>query len=604
MKNSKAKTELISNITYTIKLAFSLSKPRVIHSLLRQIVDQFLWVFYSAYFIRFIVNIIENRLPLKEIIISVAIIGFISLLLQIYINYCDNVLFPVQNVKLFHGIYQKIFKKSENVELKCYENTKFYDAFSLSLDGIGSKLSEMTDNLSRIIGGTMSALAASWIMVMIDKWTILFLAFPLIGNFIIAPRLNKLFYQRNVEAVPFDRIMGYINRVMYLPEYAKEIRMSKIYNVLFTKYNQATADKSSLWKKYFKGTFIYGIIQFFVSYIIIFEGIFLYATYRAIVPQENMISFGEMAVLTSVMITASWSWVWVIRNINQSTQDSLLITNLKQFLAYEEKIPENQDGIIPDKDINTIEFRNVSFSYDGNVNVIDNMSFLIKKGQNLALVGHNGAGKSTLIKLLLRLYDPSAGLILVNNRDIRDYNLREYRRLFACAFQDIKIFSGSVKDNVLMGRPGTNEDVDSALKAAGIYDRILRLPKGIDTILTKEFDDNGALLSGGEMQKIIVARALVHRPAAAIFDEPSSALDPIAENNLFNSILRSRKNSIGIFISHRLSCVKNADLILMCEHGRILEKGAHLELMENNEAYAEIYKLQENNYFATEQESE
>lgn len=600
MKREKTRSEIFKNNIYAVKLAFSLSKSRVIHSFIRQIINQLLWVFYSAYFVRFVINVIENELPLNKIILSVSIIGGISLLLQIYMYYCDNVIFPVQNVRLYHGIYKKIYKKSENVELKCYEDSKFYDEFSIALDGIGTKLSDITDNLGRIIAGIIGALAASWAMILIDKWTILFLISPLIGNFIIAPRLNKINYNRYVASIPYDRIMGYINRVMYLPEYAKEVRLSKIHNVLFEKYEKATEAKSSLWKKYIKGSFTFGFLQYVLSYVVIFEGIFLYETYHATVPGQNMITFEQMAVLTSVMITASWGWAGVINAINRSTQDSLLITNLRKFMEYKERIPEDLDGIIPDKSITSIEFKNVSFSYDGKVNVINNMSFIVQNGQNLALAGHNGAGKSTLIKLFMRLYDPSEGIIYVNGRDIREYNLSEYRRLFTCAFQDVKILSASIRQNVLMGRAGTEEDVIEALKSAGIYERVLKLPKGIDTILTKEFDDNGALLSGGELQKIIVARALVNKAPIAIFDEPSSALDPIAENELFNSILKSTGERIGIFISHRLSCVKDADIILMCENGTILENGTHNSLIRANKSYAEMYKIQERNYFILE----
>ena len=150
-----------------------------------------------------------------------------------------------------------------------------------------------------------------------------------------------------------------------------------------------------------------------------------------------------------------------------------------------------------------------------------------------------------------------------------------------------------------MGRTGTDEEVTEALKSAGIYERVMKFPKGIDTILTKEFDDGGALLSGGEYQKIIVARAIAYKTPIAVFDEPSSALDPIAESELFNSILKSTENKdgIGIFISHRLSCVKDADIILMCENGSVLENGTHNDLMQADKSYAEIYKIQEKNYF-------
>ena len=141
MKREKIRTEIFKNNIYAVKLAFSLSKSRVLHSFLTQIISQLLWVFYSAYFVRFVINVIQNELPVNQIIINIFVIGGISLLLQIYMYYCSNVIFPMQNVKLYHGIYKKIYKKSENVELKCYEDSKFYDAFSVSLDGIGNKIS-------------------------------------------------------------------------------------------------------------------------------------------------------------------------------------------------------------------------------------------------------------------------------------------------------------------------------------------------------------------------------------------------------------------------------------------------------------------------------
>lgn len=184
-----------------------------------------------------------------------------------------------------------------------------------------------------------------------------------------------------------------------------------------------------------------------------------------------------MAVLTSVMVTASWVWVRVIRAYNRSTEIGLVISDLKDFLEYKEKIPEDSDGLIPEDIVNSIEFRKVSFSYDGEKKVIDDMSFVLHKGDKVALVGHNGAGKTTIIKLLLRLYDPTEGIILVNDIDIRKYNLKEYRKLFLCAFQDYEIFAGTIKENVLMGRSGTDEEVREALKKAGIYERVRMHPK-------------------------------------------------------------------------------------------------------------------------------
>ena len=212
--------------------------------------------------------------------------------------------------------------------------------------------------------------------------------------------------------------------------------------------------------------------------------------------------------------------------------------------------------------------------------------------------GHNGAGKTTILKLLFRLYDPDQGEILVNNRNIKEYNLEEYRNLFAAAFQDYKIFAYSVADNVRMERDldDPEKTVAEALKRAGVYEKVMSLPHGIHTVLTREFDDSGAVLSGGEYQKIVVARAFANPAPIKVFDEPSSALDPIAEYNLFQAILEESRERIMFFISHRLSSVKDADTVFMLEKGKLIEQGTHEELMEQGGKYAAMYKMQAKNY--------
>ena len=268
-------------------------------------------------------------------------------------------------------------------------------------------------------------------------------------------------------------------------------------------------------------------------------------------------------------------------------------------MEHEPSIAEDYDGIDPGDTIEKIEFRNVSFSYKDK-EIIHDMSLEIIGGKTYALVGHNGAGKSTIIKLLMRFYDPTSGAIYLNGRDIKEYNLQKYRRLFATAFQEQQIFAMSVKDNVLM-RKTTNEDdgvVIEALKLAGVYDKVQTLKNGIDTMLTKEFDNDGAVLSGGEFQKIVVARAFVMDSPAKIFDEPSSALDPISENQLFENIMNNGKGKTMLFISHRLSSVQNADWVFMLENGRVIEEGTHKMLLEQNGVYADMYEKEAVNYMA------
>ncbi|MBQ4511201.1 MAG: ABC transporter ATP-binding protein, partial [Clostridia bacterium] len=225
-------------------------------------------------------------------------------------------------------------------------------------------------------------------------------------------------------------------------------------------------------------------------------------------------------------------------------------------------------------------------------------SMEIGKNEKIALVGHNGAGKSTLIKLLLRLYDPTEGKISLNGISLEDLKLKEYRDMFSVVFQDFKTISLPVAENVLM-RPreeGDDEKIIQALKNSGAYERIMELPNGIDTMLTKEFDKDGAVLSVGQAQKVAIAHAFVKNAPFIILDEPSSALDPVAENEMYNNMMKAGEGKAMIFISHRLSSAVSADRIYMLEQGEIVESGTHAELMKLNGKYADMFRKQAKNY--------
>lgn len=599
MKKGRGFTgKIVYNNAYAARLAMAISKKRVICSVIKRLLEYLLWVFYSAFFVRFILDAIEQEKPIQEILLAILLIGGGSLVLELFLYYCDNVLFPCWNIGIYHQLYKKVYQKAENVEIACYENRNFYNKFSQALDDMGNQLCQCIDNMSTVISGILGGILACYTMMEIDPFTIVFLAAPLLGNFFFAPKMNRIFYERYQDGVPYERKLNYINRIMYLKEFAKEFRLSHMYHVVKKQYDQATEGKAGIWKKYFNKAFPLGMLQYFFSYIVIFEGILLYGAYQAIVPAVPRITFSQMAVLTSVMVTASWVWVQVINAVNRSTESSLLVANLREFLEYEEKIPEDMDGVIPTDEINSIEFCHVSFSYGDEASVLRDVSFSVKKGESLVLVGHNGAGKSTVIKLLLRLYEPTEGVIRVNNRDIREYQLAAYRSLFACAFQDGALMPGTVRYNVLMGRDGSDTEVVQALQKAGINEKIQKLPQGIDTPLSKEFDEQGSLLSGGECQKLLVARAFAASSPVLVFDEPSSALDPIAENDLFSRILDETKGRTRILISHRLSCVKRAGTVLLFEEGKKVEEGTHESLMKREGKYAAMYRVQERNYLA------
>ncbi|MBP5793401.1 MAG: ATP-binding cassette domain-containing protein [Spirochaetaceae bacterium] len=465
-----------------------------------------------------------------------------------------------------------------------------------------TRLTETVDNFFGTVFGGIASVYAFIFMYKVDKLSVTFLLLPVIGNFYFRRLNSKVDYERNKEMAPHNRRIDYINRIMYLKDYAKEIRVTNIFRLLKRQYTEAITGVADVTKKFvFKSAFLHWFYVMF-TFTFIFEGLLIYGGYRTLVSETMKLP--QLAVLTSMMVATTWILIGFTDSITACFKNGLFIDYLRTFLEYKEKIPEDYDGADPGTQIESIEFRNVSFAYKDEP-VLSKLNMKIDGGKTYALVGHNGAGKSTIIKLLLRFYDPTEGEVLLNGRNIKEYNLQKYRALFATAFQDNRMFSMSVADNVVLGEDIAESEkeqvVADALKLSGVYDKVMSLPKGMDTTLTREFDDEGAVLSGGEFQKIVVARAFARRCAIKVFDEPSSALDPIAEYKLFDNILKACRSNTLLFISHRLSSVQNADHVFLLENGKVKEEGTHRELMKKKGLYADMYQKQAENYLADKQ---
>ena len=605
-KKDKDKLSLsvtVKNAAYALKLAAGISPAIVIHSFFLWLIGHGEWVFFDGVFMRVIVNGLDQNIGFDRIFRFILISGIVFCILRIYTGYIDNVVYPLETNRLFGGIYKKLYSKAKNVELRCYEDSDFYNRYTMAMDGAEAKITAVIRGVFGALVGSVAAVVVFYLMFEIDHYAILFIISPLIGNFIFGNLKNKYEYKRYQGWVPNDKVLNYVSRMMYLPDGAKEIRLSQVFELMRKQYAEATEKNVKVSIKYAFANCTLSFLRITFTFTVIFEGVMFYAIYRNRV--SGSISLAQLTIMTSLMVAMTWILIRVFENIMEILKNGMFINNLRSFLDYEEKIPEDFDGEIPSKDFESLEFRNVSFSY-GEKKTIDNLSFAIKKGETAALVGHNGAGKTTIIKLLLRLYDPDEGEILYNGKNIKEYNLKAYREIFATTFQDFQMFGMSVRENVLMGRHYDGEEgkVVKALKMAGVYDRICELPEGLDTVMTKEFDENGAVLSGGETQKVAVARTFVRETPMKIFDEPSSALDPIAEYDLFKSILKEARDHTMLFISHRLSSVKDCDRVFMLEKGTLIEEGTHSQLIASNGKYAQMYKKQAMNYLALENEEE
>lgn len=599
-EGKKSRARVFANNAYAVKTVWGISKRRVIHTAVYAMAGYAEWIFMSIFFLRYVINAIEKEAPFGRILGFIGICFAVFGMLSMYTSYMLSVVIPFTDNRIYRSLYHKLYAKARNVELRCFEDADFYNKYTMALDGSAQKMTKSVEFFFQVIFGVIAAAAAFSSMYMIDPFSVLFVISPIIGNFVFGGLMNKIWGGRYNDNVKYNRKAEYVNRVMHLAEYAKEIRYSNIHELMRKRYQEAVEGNTLVADKYAKKAILYSWAQNVTTFALVFEGIMIYAAYRTIV--SKTMGLAELAIMFTAMSTSSWILIGMFNNFMEAMKNGQFLEYFRIFMEYEEKIPENQNGLMPKEKVDTIEFRNVCFAYKENEPVIRNLSFRIAGDKVCALVGHNGAGKSTIIKLLFRLYDPVSGEILVNDVNIKAYNLKAYRKLFSAAFQDYKVMAMSVKDNVLMGAAFENpkETAEHALQCAGVWDKVQSLPNGIDTVMTREFDSDGAVLSGGEQQKIVVARAFAQKASVKVFDEPSSALDPIAEYNLYRGIMDESKGHITLFISHRLSSVKDADMVFMLENGSVIEQGSHRELMARKGKYCEMFTKQAQNYLADE----
>ena len=377
-------------------------------------------------------------------------------------------------------------------------------------------------------------------------------------------------------------------------DYVKDIKTSNISAKLENDFEENSGQMKALVKKH--GPKLVGISMFGDSVRdFLYDGVYLsYLFYQALV--KNKFGLGSLMALYNAASRLSNNLRQLIRTLPEFEQHSLYITKLRTFLETENEMPD--EGTLPVPNSGDIVLENVHFTYPGNEKpTLNGVSMHIKKGEKIALVGFNGAGKSTLIKLLLRLYDPVSGSIRYADQLISDYSLAEYRKRFGVLFQDFEIIATDISHNLNMNDDVLDEKrAEEVLQKTAFWERFQTMPEGYATQLTKEFDEHGINLSGGEAQKLAMARVLYADPAMIILDEPSSALDPIAEYQLNKTITELAEDKTVIIISHRLSTTRFVDKIYMLEDGRIVEQGDHDALMARDGKYSQMFKLQAEKY--------
>ena len=594
-KKVKQKAHIIKNTAFMLKCAFKCAPFSLFIIYFSYILEN---VYYSVVinvmFLESALSIIEGNGTFKEFALKMCIIVFGKLLVDL-IGYIDVYTVRIKfEIKCESYINSLIFKQAQRVELGCYENPEFFDKYNRAtwvVEQGGFK--RIIEGSAWTLGSIVSLVLLVIYLVSIDPILLLFILCPVA---VVAFRVSKnnLELEKEKEMTPYERQKDYVRRTILLKDFAKEIKTTNIFVVLEKRFRYAIKKNIEVIKKYGWKIALLECASDYFAEIIPVTGGFVYGCYRLMVVKDIPIS--EFSVLVSAISTCRNKINQLAYYFAMQQKHCLWVQNLRDFLKYE---PGIKGGDIIPEAFSSLEFRNVSFRYKDDTDyILKNVSFKIEKGQTVAVVGHNGAGKTTLSKLLMRLYDVSEGEILYNGINIKEYDLLKYREAFASVFQDYRVFAMSVSENVLTEEV-TEENKKialNALKMAGAYEKIGKLPNKEDSILTKEFDSEGILLSGGETQKVTIARLFARDFEIAVLDEPSSALDPVAESRMYDALIQGTKGKTVIYISHRLSSATNSDNILVFNKGVLIEQGSHKALMEKDGEYSRMFTLQASGY--------
>jgi len=581
------------------------------------IIEGVIWGFINSASAVFTFNLLNAVGSGTDFFYAAKIIGIMALFYIVahaFSRWYWKIKNPLLKQKLHLRMHEELFVKARSLDLACFDDPEFYNDFVWAMNESDTRAIEVIEDTGKLINRIVASSTLLSLLITVDPIIAVILFVSSVVTIVCNLIGNKINFNHSKETMPLWRKKNYVGRVYHLPDYAKELRISHADDLLIKQYDDAMNDIIKLDVKYGK--------KYFVCYGLGWNGLSTLTFFAICLIMVNMLKTGSIQVGGfAAAINVVWSIRWMltdlIERLSKYPKHSLFIEKYREFMRF---VPTISKGKREMEEFKSLELRNVSFSYEfsahpkyafhdedhkspvsnsQNREALKNVNLTIRAGEKIAIVGYNGAGKTTLIKLMMRLYDPTEGVILYNGIDIREFDPEQYRQKIGTVFQDFKIFATSIAENVMNGGYDAEKDretVLSALESADFTDKLKTLDGGIDTHLTREFNDKGTNLSGGESQKVAIARAFARDYPIIIMDEPSSALDPMAEYDLNQSILHRTDNKTVIFISHRLSTTRIADTIYMFDTGRLIEQGSHNELLAQNGKYAEMFRVQSQKY--------
>lgn len=498
--------------------------------------------------------------------------------------------------KLSANLFGRIMRKKMNLSYEDTENPKINDMCQKAYSSVNSISEAGLGTMKDTIVAALQIFSYGGILSMLDPWLILIIGAPAVAGYYIYKHKMNWVWNMVDNWQTYDRQLGYITCIGMDSKFssAKDIRIFGMQKWLKGVYDRVYQKRMNWYEQQDAWEYRHDML----SHVVIMTGNAAATIYIVWLVMNGSIGAGDFVLyFNSIFMLSEAVRDWC--NKISAYQWLSNITNyLRQYLELPE--PTENQGKKPEQaDKYEIEFRNVTYAYSGAEKpTIKNISFKLNRGEKLAMVGLNGAGKTTLIKLMCGLYEPTEGEILLNDKPIREYDRREYFKLFGTVFQDINVLPVTVAENI-SGKKTDETDmtrVYDCMKKSGIYDKVMDLPQKENTRLVKSVYEDATDFSGGQMQKLALAKALYKDAPVLLLDEPTAALDPIAEQEMYLSYAEFSKGRSSVFISHRLASTRFCDRIILIADGNIAEEGTHAELMALGGKYAELFEMQSSYY--------
>ncbi|WP_281818870.1 ABC transporter ATP-binding protein [Vallitalea longa] len=529
--------------------------------------------------------------------ILLAVFTIISQLIGLALSYIESLF----KVLLTNRINRLIMEKSVSLSLKDFENSDVQDALKLAQNEAGHRPYQIMQQMMSLISGIVTLISAASMLIIFRWWMAFILLIIPFTSFYSFLRIGQLDFLIQYNRIPKMRKAWYYSFLMTNDKNFKEVKLYQLGKYLVKCYNNLFRgfykEDRSIAKKRLKAGIVFQLINMVVNVTMMLVVI------RAAFVRE--IEIGTVVAFTQAITMTQSNSQSLISGILSLCQHNLFLKQL--FIFLDLKVNKCHKVNRDITRIETIEFKNVSFKYpDNSKYALHNVSFKIKSGETMAIVGRNGSGKTTLMKLLTQLYDDFEGDIFINGVSIRSFDQEDLRNHMAVVFQDFVQYELSMRLNIGFGNVNRiyhSDELLDAVRSAGIDSLVEELPKGLDTQIGRLFE-HGCQLSGGQWQRVAIARAFMRKADVYILDEPSSMLDPESELQVFEKFRELINKNIGIFISHRYTSIKYADHILLLDEGKVIEHGKHNELMKNNGMYSYLYNMQLAAYSSNDKEDE